>query len=485
MKLLFSLLLTGLCAAAIPPAFAASTDDDRGLRLWMKDQQAYREKSETAPDKDQPLLQDSLSLSLEGQTYSLNNNAQDLGLAIYLAISHRQFQDALRLLKPYEQLPDHDPLLVLFTRAESARARGQYAKAINFYRQILQRSPTFLRVRLELARTYFEDNQNREALAMFNGILADQGTELPPGVIITIKQFTGAIENRTAWTGSLSFGYVWNSNINQTPDRDSPWLSGGGLWRREDPKSSGGVSWDASLSKIVPLSGHHALQVKGTTYGDRYPHQAAFSENTSTLALLYQYSNATTRAAIGPMIEMKFSDEQRLYTGRGIKLDGDYRFTPRLMFSLNADYQKLTYKKAYETSDGERGNLYLTGIYGLTPDTSLFLGADATRVTTQVRSDDYYQTGLRAGVFTAITPDITLLTMATRRNSRFAAFNTFVGDERRDREQLYMARVSLPGYKLLTLTPFASYRFRKNHSSADGLYSYRQHEVVMGFETNF
>ncbi|MBD4421629.1 DUF560 domain-containing protein, partial [Xanthomonas citri pv. citri] len=117
--------------------------------------------------------------------------------------------------------------------------------------------------------------------------------------------------------------------------------------------------------------------------------------------------------------------------------------------------------------------------------TSLFIGADGTRVTTQVRSDDYYQTGLRAGVFSAITPDINLMVMATRRNSRFAAFNTFVGDERRDREQLYMARVSLPGYQMLTLTPFASYRFRKNHSSADGLYSYRQHEVVMGFETNF
>ena len=485
MKLLCSLLLTCLCAGSLTPAFAATNDDDRGLRLWMKDRLAYQETSDTAPDKDQPLLQDPLSLSLEGKTYSLNNNAQDLGLAIYLAISHRQFRDALRLLPAYDRLADHDPLLVRFARAEYARDRGHYAEAIDDYRQILHRSPDFLRVRLELARTLFEDNQNREALAMFNRILADRGAELPAGTIATIRQFTGAIETRTAWTGSLSLGYVWNSNINQTPDRDAPWLSGGGLWRREDPKSSGGVSYDASLSKIFPLAGHHALQLKGTTYGDRYPHQAQFSENTSTLALLWQYSNATTRAAIGPVVEMKLSDEQRLYTGRGLRLDGDYRFTPRLMLSLNADYQKLTYKKEYETSDGERGNLYLTGIYGLTPATSLFIGADGTRVTTQVRSDDYYQTGLRAGVFSAITPDINLMVMATRRNSRFAAFNTFVGDERRDREQLYMARVSLPGYQMLTLTPFASYRFRKNHSSADGLYSYRQHEVVMGFETNF
>jgi hypothetical protein len=89
---------------------------------------------------------------------------------------------------------------------------------------------------------------------MFNRILADRGAELPAGTIATIRQFTGAIETRTAWIGSLA-GLRLELNINQTPDRDAPWLSGGGLWRREDPKSSGGVSYDASLSKIFRWPG--------------------------------------------------------------------------------------------------------------------------------------------------------------------------------------------------------------------------------------
>jgi hypothetical protein len=130
---------------------------------------------------------------------------------------------------------------------------------------------------------------------------------------------------------------------------------------------------------------------------------AQFSENTSTLALLWQYSNATTRAAIGPVVEMKLSDEQEaLYRTRaaaGWRLP----FYPTPDAEPECRLPEADLQKEYETSDGERGNLYLTGIYGLTPATSLFIGADGTRVTTQVRSDDYYQTGLRAGVFSAIT----------------------------------------------------------------------------------
>lgn len=149
------------------------------------------------------------------------------------------------------------------------------------------------------------------------------------------------------------------------------------------------------------------------------------------------------------------------------------------------DRQNLTYKKPYDSADGHRDNIYLTGIFGLTPQTSLFVGVDGTRVSTQVRSDDYYQTGLRGGLFTSLTPDTNLLVMTTQRHTRFGEYNVLTGDERRDREQMYMARLSAPGWKLLTFSPFISYRYRINHSSSDGLYSFRQHEIITGIETNF
>ncbi|TOL43886.1 hypothetical protein CGH97_24915, partial [Vibrio parahaemolyticus] len=84
--------------------------------------------------------------------YTLRNNAQDLGQAIYLAINHRQFQDVQRLLKRYQALSDADPLLILFAKAEIEKSQNHYPQAIAYYQQILALSPQFLRVKLELAR---------------------------------------------------------------------------------------------------------------------------------------------------------------------------------------------------------------------------------------------------------------------------------------------------------------------------------------------
>ncbi|MBO1916168.1 hypothetical protein J4727_09410 [Providencia rettgeri] len=58
---------------------------------------------------------------------------------------------------------------------------------------------------MELARAYFEDNQNKESLALFKNLINDETLALPASVKQTIQQFIDAIENRTAWTGSLSW----------------------------------------------------------------------------------------------------------------------------------------------------------------------------------------------------------------------------------------------------------------------------------------
>ncbi|QKJ51258.1 hypothetical protein G9396_11810 [Providencia rettgeri] len=217
------------------PTFSASLDTDREQLLWQKDKQNYRDKSAVVPGKDQQLLPDDMSINLSGKTYTLRNNAQDLGQAIYLAINHRQFQDVQRLLKRYQALSDADPLLILFAKAEIEKSQNHYPRFIAYYQQILALSPQFLRVKLELARAYFEDNQNKESLALFQSLINDETLALPAGVQQTIQQFIGAIENRTAWTGSLSFGYKYNSNINQAPNKDKVWQTPGGTWKMLQP----------------------------------------------------------------------------------------------------------------------------------------------------------------------------------------------------------------------------------------------------------
>ncbi len=56
---------------------------------------------------------------------------------------------------------------------------------------------------------------------------------------------------------------------------------------------------------------------------------------------------------------------------------------------------------------------------------------------------------------------------------------------RDDNEQLYFIKLSAPKYSLFTLTPSLSYKFRKNHSNIDALYSYSQNEVEFKLEKRF
>lgn len=479
------LTLAIMVTMVAPSAFSTSLDTDREQLLWQKDKQNYRDKSAVVPHKDQLLLPDDLSIKLNGENYTLKNNAQDLGQAIYLAINHRQFQDVQRLLPRYQQLTDADPLLILFAKAEIAKTQNHYPEAIAHYQQILALSPKFLRIKLELARAYFDDNQNKESLALFQNLINDETLALPASVKQTIQQFISAIENRTAWSGSLSFGYKSNSNINQVPDKNKIWEVPGGTLKMDNPIASSGLTYDASLSKIIPISGHHSLQIKGTSYGDRYPHYAEFSENTTSLAALYRFNDANTTVAVGPLVELKTVNEKRRYLGIGGKIEADYQFSPNMILSMSADHQQLHYQKPYDSADGNRSSLHLTGVYGITPDTSLFLGADATRLTTEVRSDDYDQLGVRGGFYTVITPDVHLLALATYRESQFQAFNYLLNVKRHDREAMYFARLNFPNYSFFTFTPYTSYRFRDNRSSADGIYSYHQHEISIGLETRF
>ncbi|EKT60955.1 porin family protein [Providencia sneebia] len=482
---LFSIIIIFISSLMPLTLYSANIDTDRELLLWQKEQQINRENNNNIPDKNQSLLPDDAILKLDGKTYSVKKNINDLGKAIYLSITQHQFDDIQQLLNHYQYFPDHDPLLVLFAHAEIEKYNNHYSQAINYYREILELSPNFLRVKLELARTYFEDKQNNESLKIFNNIINDTALLLPESTRHIIQKFIITLEKRISWSGNFSVAYTYNSNINQTPKKNKIWEIPGGVWQTEAPIAYGGLSYDASLDKAIPLFGHHSLQIKASSYGDHYPHYAEFSENTSTLATLYQFNNADTTLSFGPQIELKTIDNQHLHTGIGLRIESDYQFSPRFMVSASANYHWLNYQKTYAGSDGSRSNLLLTGIYGLTTDTSLFLGTDATQVTTQTRSDDYDQLGLRSGFFSVLSPDIHLLTLATLRYSQFQAFNSMLNVKRDDREAMLFTRLSFPGYSVLTLTPYTSYRFRDNQSSADGIYSYRQHEFSAGFETRF
>ena len=98
---------------------------------------------------------------------------------------------------------------MLFAEANQAVFRDDLKAALAKYRELYRKNPEFLRGRLDLARLLFIDKQNKESAALFDGI------DIPevPAVNEKIKVFADALKKRDAWSGSVSFGAGYDTNL--------------------------------------------------------------------------------------------------------------------------------------------------------------------------------------------------------------------------------------------------------------------------------
>lgn len=102
-------------------------------------------------------------------------------------------------------------LQVRFLRGLVAMKRGDYRRAIGIFRGILVAHPEALRVRLELARSYFlvKDYQNSDR--QFRAVRAE---ELPSAVKANVDGFLVQIRQSKDWSYGLSVAIAPDTNVN-------------------------------------------------------------------------------------------------------------------------------------------------------------------------------------------------------------------------------------------------------------------------------
>lgn len=463
--------------------------DIDNYRFLLKDKAEFSRKSPVI-ENNKPFIKDDIKINFDGKEYQVSNTLNEMGVAIYIALNRGQYDDVERLLSYYQQLSGYDVLLVEFAKAQMARANHDYAQAIFHYQTILALKPDFLRVELELARTYFEDQQNNEASSQFKRVLEKYQQQLPQSVLATISQFITELSKRNSWSGSFSVGYGYNSNINQVPgdkrqrcyrNAVQQFCYGAGLADKGTK-----FIYDGDIKRTFSLYQHHSLLFKAYTYGNKYDGAAEYNENTSHIRVYYQYQDAKKSFAIGPISEFKWVGERRHYYGVGVGMEAEYRFLPQFSLSTVIDHQKINYRSPYQSQDGNKSQAYITGIYALSSDAVIFGGVDSGYVNKVYDSDSYKQYGIRGGIFKDVSQYYHLLGIASYKQTRFNAPQYALGSQNRmDDEQLYLAKLSLPKYSIATMTPSISYRYRVNKSNIDALYSYQQSEIEIRLEKRF
>jgi len=147
-----------------------------------------------------------------------------------------------------------------------------YARAEAIFRRLLDRQPSLLRVRLELARTLYMERKDEQADYHFR-LAAGEHPSDP--VLRNILRFRQAIRSRRSWRFDFDFGFSPDSNINSATDKETVDIYG--LPFKLDPtgraRSGTGRFVGADASVRLNRSGKVPIYIGGygrlTRYGDQ------------------------------------------------------------------------------------------------------------------------------------------------------------------------------------------------------------------------
>jgi len=486
----YAIALTLLACLASPTLRAQDQEDMRRIldqRLQRQTLERERELLKAEQDGARP------TLTVDGQTYTIKHNANDVGRALYLALQQRQWDLAARFLDEYLTLPDRDPMLVHYAQGALARIPGRYREAERAFRALLDLQPDFLPGRLELARVLFEDQQDREAAALFEDIAAgidatDPSTE---GVRKTLDTFRQALENRSAWHGSFALGPAWSDNVNRTSASRTCLLNFEDTCfierRTPDAIVSTGIDYDASLDKHWALHGHHGLYLRSLLFGQSYRDNSAYNELNLNTQAGYAYRSGRHNLALAPSFDYYALGNTALYGAWGVHGEWTYVASAKSLLKLEGDWKDLRYRRADFASnyDGALRSLYATWFRSLGPRWTVFGGVDVLDSSAPVAVNAYLQKGLRLGASLQWPEGFNSTLFASRRWRDYDAYSALLDARRSDREDNLTLIIKATRWSFSGFTPLLTLRRNDVRSNVDWLYTYDKNVVNLKLERAF
>ncbi len=217
--------------------------------------------------------------------------------------------------------------------------------AIAAYRAILIDRPGLVRVRLELARTFFEKGDDGLARRHFERVL---GSRPPPPVAANIRRFLAAIQARRRWSGHFGLTLAPDSNINSASDDDAivlnvfgQQLEFGGL---DNTRRSGvGIVIQGGGEYRHPLGERLRLRIGADAFRREYK-GGDFDETFVSAHLGPQWSpDADTEASLLASGWHRWNAGKPQSRALGARLEVSRRFGPRLTANGRASWHRRDY----------------------------------------------------------------------------------------------------------------------------------------------
>ncbi|MBC8943646.1 MULTISPECIES: porin family protein [Xenorhabdus] len=428
------------------------------------------------------------SIKIHGQKFKVENNLKDIGQALYLAINYQQWSDVRCFLSAYQKLPGHDVILVNFAQGGLARREGNLTLAASLYQKILRQKPDFTRIKLELARVYFEDHKNREAKQLM--VELSKQHQLPKIVLKNIDGYIKAITQRNRWHSSFSLSYVYDDNVNMSPNTKPDCLlalKGECKIERDIPKAikEWGSAYHVTLNRRYQLVGHHGIFGRGMIDGEVYPHYHSGNENTFLLVSGYNFKSRNHNLSFAPLFEYKQQAGITEYHAVAAKIEWQWAISDQTFLSAEFEHKWLNYQPLYHWKNGELSSSYFNLSHAISNGFILFGGTGWSHRNNQQPAARYQQWGVTAGIAGTLYSGIDGSLFATLKTQHFGAYSALLGAKRQDNEQIYTASIRFTASKILGMTPSVTFRHLHNRSNVSWQYSYDKNEVQIQLEKYF
>lgn len=481
-----------LAMLLIVPAVHADDDDTRFL---LEQSRRAAERRTVEPDG---LVAPPGSVVYEGRIYEVQTRLEELEPAIYIAINTRQWERLPEFVGRYRLLREHRPGLVAMAEALLAREQGDHALALRRMQAAHDADPDDARIRLELARLRFEDNQDGAARAGFARAIAG-GLSEP--VQMMAQQYLLALDERARWHGSAALGAGYNDNINQANgyhDCLFEW-AGDCVFERRMPAPIGSamLNYELALERRVHLGGNHNLQLRPVAYGSRYRREdraddaviGDYGSNTAMLYLGYSWLDARDSISVLPYAEHYYRDGHTQFVAGGVQMEWRRTLGGRWQLggSIDAKRYAHTSRGLHAAADYSQYQGSVSAGYMPGSNTSLYGGLDATRKKYSIAQASSREVALRAGLYHVFAGDsgVYVNALGIFRVSRNDAYDGFLGGRRSDRQQVYIVSAGVQAWKVAGMTPELRVRHSINRSNLDWAFDFRQTEASLLLRRNF
>jgi len=373
------------------------------------------------------------------------------------------------------------PMQAMFVAGKLAEARGDWNSVILFYRAMLERDPSVLRIRLDLARALLLNGDTEAAQHHFQRTLGEP--ELPDSVRANVLLFLNQID-RLTFSQTLSFEVLGDSNINQATASEAVIIGGRRFILSPTARKRSGKGLGVNWQGRYRFGDARQFSLRAVLQHQNYP-----SANQYNLTYLMGYAGWTKQWSPAHSLTFEvgghgsFYGGHNLFDGVAFRISDVYRTTSGWSFNPALESKQLRYPD-YPLRNGWQQWFTLDVNRAMANGLVWSSGVSIGRNKAADALYDFISSGAKLGVSLELPLRVTTSLMLDYLDTRYAAADPFFGKKRKERKRSVELGMTPLALTMQGFAPRIIFGHMRNWSNID-LYRFQRTYGKLAFVRDF